>query len=454
MMKKIFCTKQLITFGIGFLFLIILGNPAHAEEIQLKTNDDLQKAVSRANAGDTLVLSRGIYHGPVNITKSLTIIGEEGAIIDGGSKGNVITVKANDVVISGVAFQNSGRNKEDSGVYLEKVESNHIEKNKFINVQNGIYIKNGMNHVIDGNSISSYQGHFSTKGNGIHIFKSEGNLIKNNDIKDVQDGIYFDFAKKIKVVQNKIRNSRYACHYMFSNDIYTEGNTVEGNVTGFMVMDSSKLQYYHNRVFDQFDFHGYGILIYDSKNIILKENEIIQNSVGLSLEKAENTEIYKNVVAANQVGLEFRRDNSNNTFSENNFIANIVSSTIGKEEIRLDDGERGNYWDDYKSYDVTGDGIGEIPYKAGSLYDNLLKIQPLWQFYFESPAIIMWSKAESMFPSLGAVEVYDNKPLTEPVNLAMDKEASSKGNNLFILLLGFAFIGGSLVIIVRGRKFR
>lgn len=443
----------ILSFSMLFIVLIVLSGPLLSSAADNENDTDLQAIINKANVGETIILTKGVYQGPIKITKPISLLGEDGVVIDGDSEDSVIYVAANDVKISGITIQHSGQEQEDSGVYLDNTDSVIVENNSFANVQYGIYVKNGQKNIIMNNTISSYESHFSKRGNGIHIFKGKENTISDNLIYEVQDGIYFDFANDVTVTGNEIRSSRYGMHYMFSQNIYTKGNTVEDNITGFMIMDSSKLQYYENLVKDQFHFRGYGILIYDTQDIILKENEIIQNSTGLSLEKAKNIRVMKNIIAANQTGLEFRMENNNNTFSENNFIANIVSSTIGNEELRLDDGRRGNYWDDYQSYDITGDGIGEVPYKAGSLYDHLIKRQPLWQFFFESPAILLWSKAESMFSSLGAVEVYDHKPLVTPVEWKQENTEDSKRSQL-TMILAIVFLGGAGLLIYKGGRFK
>lgn len=446
--------KFAIALIFSFLFIFSFENTAKAAVVHIKNGDNLQHEINQAGEGDKIVLEKGTYKGSIKIVKSLTLNGTKGAVIKGNGKGNVITVRADDVVISGLTIQGSGRNQNNSGIFLEKTKRSVVKKNILKNVQYGIYIKNGKDNCIVQNEISSFNEHFSKRGNGIHIFKGNGQLIKKNKIHRVQDGIYFDFANNVKVEENDISHSRYGMHYMFSQNIHTKNNTVEKNITGFMIMDSKDLQFLKNKVFDQFHFRGVGILIYETSNVLMKENEIVQNSIGLSLEKGVHVKIRKNVFAANQVGLQFLKENVDNVFTENNFIANIVSSTIGKEKIRLDDGKIGNYWDDYKSYDIDGNGVGEVPYKAGSLYDHLLKRQPLWQFFFESPTIILWSKAESMFPSLGSAEVYDNKPLVQPVNFTFEKANDEEKNNATVILLGFAFMIVSLFIIVKGRNDR
>ncbi len=448
--------KIIVSFLLaGMIVIELYGITAVASEqvilIDGSQSGSLQEIINKAEKGQTLQLKPGVYKGPIYIDKPLFLTGSKGTIIDGGGKGNVITVQSGDVKIKGLTIEHSGRFDNNSGIYIDNGEHVVLENNIIRNVHFGIYIKNGIDITVDSNSISGYDGHFSRKGNGIHIFKGKGNVIENNYIYDVQDGIYFDFAEEVIVRHNEVRDSRYGLHYMFSGKVRTEENLTAGNITGLMIMDSAELEYAGNRVQDQFHVRGFGILVYRSQNIVLERNDIIRNSVGISFEESENTVFKNNVIAANQVGLQFRRGNVDNVFTENNFIGNIVSSTVGNEELRLDNGVKGNYWDDYKSFDVDGDGIGEIPYKAGSLYDTLLKRQPLWQFYFESPAVNMWTRAESMFPAMGSVEVYDYHPLVDPVRLSGEEQIEN-GKNSQLLLTGMLFLGIATVIIFRGRR--
>ncbi|MCM3573690.1 nitrous oxide reductase family maturation protein NosD [Mesobacillus subterraneus] len=436
-----------------FLLLFLVPVNAFAEEFRVESGRSIQSAVEGAGNGDTILVSPGVYKENVRIDKEITIKGEEGAIIDGGGKGNVIIVTASNVVLEGLTIQNSGTGQEDSGIYIKKAHHNVIKNNTLKNVQNGIYIANSNENKLLGNHIASNESHFSERGNGIHMFKGGGHLLKENEIAKVQDGIYFDFTKGIKLRGNHISESRYGMHFMFSEDILAESNHVEKNVTGLMVMDSARIEFIENKVTDHFHFRGYGILIYETKEVLVEGNEILRNSTGLSLEYGVDTLINRNQIAANQVGLEFMGKNENNTFSENNFIGNVVQSKISGEDMRLDDGVKGNYWDDYSSFDLSGDGVGEEAYKAGSLYDRLLRKQPYWQFFFESPSIKLWTKAEALFPSFGSADVYDARPLIEPVTMRQETEQLSKERRI-PGIIGILFILFSILVIVKGRKLR
>lgn len=418
----------------------------------VKQGSSIQEMIQKSDNGDIITIKKGLYNEPIVISKSLTLIAEEGAIIDGDGNGNVVTITADGVVLKGFTIQNSGKENENSGIFLRDVKNVVIDSNQITNVLYGIYSEKGSENSIIHNEIESFDTHFSKRGNGIHLYKGKGNLVEHNVIEQVQDGIYFDFTSENIINKNSVKNSRYGFHFMFSEDIAAEGNRVEKNITGFMIMDSKNLHIKGNQIIDQFHFRGVGVLIYDAANILLEENEIRQNSSGLFFEKAVDAKIRRNLIVSNQVGLEFKGDNSGNILKENNFIGNVVQSKIAKTDMRLDDNETGNYWDDYNSYDLTGDGIGEVPYKAGSIYDQIIQRYPHWQFYFESPAIKIWSKAESMFPSIGKVNVYDEKPLIEPVNLEKNVNGQTEGNKLSIFVYGFILIAISLLVILKGRQ--
>ncbi|MGM9924908.1 MAG: nitrous oxide reductase family maturation protein NosD [Bacillus sp. (in: firmicutes)] len=448
---------RMVHKGWGLFVICLVGlfipYSAEAADIDVSPNQSLQEVIDGAESGDTLRLEKGTYKGSITIMKSLRIVGEEGATIDGEGKGNVITVKADNVVIEGLTIQKGGIGKNESAVYIEEGNNITVQNNKMLDVMYGIYMLNGRNNEIINNQIKSYPEHFSKRGSGIHLYKGQGHVIKDNRIAQVQDGVYLDQTKNIKVEGNTVVGSRYGFHFMFSKDIEITDNHLQSNITGLMIMDSSNVAITDNTVMVHFHVRGFGILIYDSKHILLESNDIKQNSTGLSLEKTLDVQIKRNVISGNQVGLEFIGKNDNNIFTENNFITNVVQSKITNNKMRLDNGERGNYWDDYSSFDVTGDGIGDITYKAGSLYDQLLDRQPYWQLFFESPSIQLWSKAETLFPSIGIADVYDEKPLVEPVKLSENPNGDGK-RDLAALLLAIPFLWFSVLIIWLGRSFK
>lgn len=446
--------KLLRRIGIIILLLFwFVPIDTSANNLKVEDGQSIQRAIDQAKAGDTLLILPAVYKESIVINKRINLKGEKGAIIDGGGIGNVIEINASNVTVQGLTIQNSGSAQEDSGIFIKKADGNRIENNTLKDVHNGIYIANSKDNQVLKNSITSYQSHFSKRGNGIHMFKGSGHLLNGNKITAVQDGIYYDFTADVKAIENHVHESRYGMHFMFSKNISAERNRIDKNVTGLMVMDSADILLQENSVTDHFHVRGFGILLYETENVVVKGNEILRNSTGLSLENGVNLFINKNLIAANQLGIEFVGKNNKNLFAENNFIGNVVQSRISGEDWRLDDGFRGNYWDDYSSFDLTGDGIGEEAYKAGSLYDRILRKQPYWQFFFESPSVKLWTKAESLFPSFGSAEVYDARPLIEPAEIHYSAVEQNRVNWLSGVI-GIVSMAISLFVMVKGRKYR
>ncbi|MBD3109097.1 nitrous oxide reductase family maturation protein NosD [Bacillus sp. AGMB 02131] len=449
--------RNVVVKGAGIIVLLVLASlmrsPAvHATDIQVNEGQSIQEAINQAQPGDTIAVQKGTYSEVLTIIQSISLVGEEGAVIDGGGDGNVINISGNDVTIKGLTIQNSGTNETDSGIYVQEGQNHVLKDNIFKDTMHGIYVNESQDAVISGNQISSISEHFSNRGSGVFIFKGSGHTIEENMMMSVQDGIYVESASDITLRKNEAYGSRYGLHFMFAKDILAEENHMESNITGMMIMDSESIQVLNNEVLNQFHVRGFGLLVYESHNLLIEGNEIRQNSTGLSLEKTVDVEIKRNIISANQVGLEFIGKNENNIFTENNFIANIVQSKISNNDMKLDNGEIGNYWDDYSSFDITGDGIGEETYKAGSLYDQLLEKQPYWQFFFESPSITLWSQAESFFPSLSA-DVYDEHPLISPVQLDEDSSEEGATRDIGVLIVALSFLWFSILLIWLGRHY-
>ena len=79
---------------------------------------------------------------------------------------------------------------------------------------------------------------------------------------------------------------------------------------------------------------------------------------------------------------------------------------------------RGNYWSDYTGYDADHDGVGDIPYAAKSLYENLMDTHPELRLFQLSPAADALDLAAKAFPIFQPQpKMADPNPLTEPPSL-------------------------------------
>lgn len=396
-----------------FLFLVMAFCFLFQEPVFAEEATSLQPLIDRASEGDIIILENKTYIGPISIDKPLTLQGEKGTIIEGDGKTDVITVDANDVTIRSVKINQSGLGEEHAGIILKKVERVTIESNTLEQVQNGIFVRGGRQHTIRGNEISSYDEHFSKRGNAVHLLATKNNVIEHNKMNHVQDGVYLDDATDTIIQNNRVTDSRYALHFMFSRDAIVQNNRFTNNMNGIMAMNSEEIRIADNLFERNLNYRGFGVLIYEMKNVDFEGNQLLYNHTGLEIQSSENVTVKNNVVAGNYIGLASKGLNEQVIFSENEMVGNIIQAKLAGNSIALDDGFVGNYWDDYRSYDLTGNGIGEVPYEASSSTSDLLQSHPHLQFYFESPAMTVWQSVEKMFSNLKDAVNTDRFPIVK-----------------------------------------
>ncbi|HHW38501.1 MAG TPA: nitrous oxide reductase family maturation protein NosD [Bacillales bacterium] len=445
MIRKLF----LLFLFIGVIFSLQPAVNAE-EEIVVKPGESIQKVIGQAVEGSTILVKKGQYQGSLVIEKPVQLIGEEGAIIAGDGNGNVIEVKAPNVVIENFIIEKSGQRDTDAGIWVES-SNNLIQHNVFKEIHYGIYVyKGALNRIVD-NQITGYNGHFSGKGNGVHLFYAEDTELTGNVIQQVQDGIYFDFAKNSTVKGNKVEGSRYGYHIMYAKKGLLTENISTKNITGVMIMDADDFNLTDNVIAENLDYRGHGILIFDSDRINIMNNRVTFNNTGLSLQDARDCKIEKNTFAGNYIGLDLKDKNERNTMINNNFIGNIVQTKIFTAVEPMDLNGQGNYWDDYSGMDLNGDGIGDIPYESGKLFDKLVEENPMLQFFFESPTIKLWSSIEKIFPAFSGEKGMDRYPYTQPVQYEADGASLDAGRNWLAGLIGVVMVSLGITIFYRGR---
>ena len=430
--------------------------PASAEQtIVLPGGVDLQAAIDRSADGDTLVL-QGEHHGPIRITRKLTLEGELGAVLLGTGEGSVITVITPGVVVRGLTIRGSGRNLErmDAGVFVEQsaagaiVEGNRIEGNLY-----GVYLHGAENAIARKNEIIGIEvGRVNEAGNGVSVWNAPGAEVLNNDIRFGRDGVFVIASKRNVFSGNRFRDLRFAIHYMYTDDSEVSGNVSTGNTVGFAIMYSHRLTVRAN-VSDGDRDHG---LLFNFAN----GSEITGNIVRGRLQPAERWAgarkrgmegqdhglpssdkavltlaagarngpekcvfIYnanKNVFRDNwfegcEIGIHFTAGSEGNEIEGNAFVNNRNQvKYVGTRYLDWSKGGRGNYWSDNPAFDLDGDGIADTAYRPNDLVDKVLWTAPQAKLLINSPAmqVIRWAQAQ--FPALLPGGVVDSHPLISP----------------------------------------
>jgi nitrous oxidase accessory protein len=383
-------------------------------------------------------VATGVYPGPITIAKPLILLGEPGAIIRGNGSGNVITITADDVTVRGFAISGSGlRLSDDNAAVFVTGNRVTIEKNTITDSLHGVYLKKVsqaqvLNNRIQGKTslapsdepvekaIGSSSENCDTtlvanrRGNGIHQWNCENNLLRGNDISDARDGIYFSFTNHSRVENNVVYHVRYGLHYMYSDNNILTGNTFSDNAAGAAIMFSKELVLRGNRFVNNRGHRAYGLIFQSSDRSRLEGNEITENAVGLSLNQCNQNQVIGNRVTRSYIGLRFGSNSEGNLFSENVFAHNLHPIETGASDVSGNQWAArgvGNFWAEAAPFDLDEDGINDLPHRELDLLGILRRDFPPVAFLSESPALQLLRFAEERAALPGASYIEDPAPL-------------------------------------------
>ena len=399
----------------------------------------LQQEINAASPNDSILVERGIHAGPILINKPLQLIGQPGAEIRGNGTGNVVKVTADDVVVRGFRITSSGlRLSDDNAAIFVAGNRATIENNVIENSLHGIYLKKVRDARVIGNRIRGKTTLLTSikpieqtltagigelcevpldqneRGNGIHQWNCENNLISGNEVSDTRDGIYFSFTNHSRTENNYVHNVRYGLHYMYSDDNVFENNVFAQNAAGAAVMFSRNIVIRGNQFIDNRGSRAYGILFQSDENVRVEHNVIRNNAVGLSFQQAIGFVVKANDISNNYIGLRFQGNSDNDSFTENRFTQNlhpVDADGAGTNNHWAINGV-GNYWGDEETFDLNGDGISDLPHRELNLFGALRRDLPEIAFLSGSPVVrlLRFANERAALPGLAAIE--DPAPLT------------------------------------------
>ena len=252
--------------------------------------------------------------------------------------------------------------------------------------------------------------------NGINCIDSDNLLISDNVInKNNKNGISVRFSDDVVVQDNFCEDNLVGIEIYFSrNPVVKRNYCFKSQQKGFYFWEIAQGYILENKVHDNL---GNGILLKDSIDIILNENDISNNSIGFYFDESHNSEIYNNSITddrnkgiylensnGNKITFNFiLRNNgygvvlnysSNNIIHHNNFIQNNLGG-ISQAHSRYGSGnywydietKEGNYWDEWSgvgAYSIEGFWGESDLYPLVNPVDipRIEEEKPSWIFYF------------------------------------------------------------------------
>lgn len=390
---------------------------ALAAELRVAPGTPLQPVIEAAAPGDTVRLAAGRHAGPVVIDRTLSLIGEPGAVVTGPGTGSVVTVTAPDVRIHGLQISGSGTDLAamDSAILVQEsapradVRDNHLVDNLF-----GVYLHGAGDSIVQDNVIAGFKDmRLAEAGNGVTLWNAPGSEVIGNAISHGRDGIYVRVSSRNTFQDNTFSDLRFAIHYMYTHDSRVIGNTSRGNHVGWAIMFSKGLEIRDNVSINDRD-HG---LMLNATN----DSHVVGNIVRNGGEKcvfiynANQNRFVDNWFEGCPIGVHFTAGSDGNTLSGNAFVANRTQiKYVGTRHLDWASEGRGNYWSDHPAYDLDGDGIADRPYRPNDVMDEILWTLPQAKVLASSPAVQMVRWAQARFPALSPGGVVDSAPLMRP----------------------------------------
>jgi len=234
----------------------------------------IEAALAAAPANTTIVVPSGTYEEELMINESVTIAGEN-ARISGDGNGSVITVRAPDVAITGVAVDGSGNMTRDPDAAREEQERDAEGETWDTNIQlgyghgdagiraigapglfvdevtvdahaSGLLLRDGSHAVVrdlrvDGTEdwqagfmgIAGMQSRvtvtdsaFSGGRDGIYLHRADGSVVRNSSFADNRYGVHLMYTGDTLIADNAFRNELFGGITVMTRP---SGNAIVGN---------------------------------------------------------------------------------------------------------------------------------------------------------------------------------------------------------------------------------
>ncbi|MBI2963128.1 MAG: nitrous oxide reductase family maturation protein NosD [Deltaproteobacteria bacterium] len=384
----------------------------------------LAAALQEARDGDRIDVEGGTYAAPVEISRSVELVGRGWPTIDGGGTGTVVRLRAAGIRLAGFRVRGSGSTleAEDAAIAVDGpdavVEDNRIEDALF-----GILLSKADRSVVRRNRIAGKNLDEARRGDAVRAWYTHDLRLEDNEVARGRDVVIW-YSRGASIRRNHVHDGRYGIHFMFCDDALVESNRLADNSVGTYLMYSRRVRLRRNWIAGNRGPSGYGVGLKDMDDAVLEENLLLDNRIGVYIDNSPReldaaTRMSGNVVAYNDVGLEMQPLLRRNFLSDNSFADNQEQVVIsGGGELRgnfWSVAGRGNYWSDYRGYDADGDGIGDLPYRAQRFFEHLADRRPELRLFLYSPVTAAIDLAARAFPLIQPQpKLEDERPLMRP----------------------------------------
>lgn len=399
----------------SFLFLSLFMYGKQIEVCSTCAYKSIKEAVAQADDGDEIIIHAGVYkEHNIEIVKSVHIRGQGRPVIDGENSGTVIQVNADNFSLKDLNIVNVGQSytKDFAAILVNGATDFEISGNILEKVFFGILVEKSKQGTISNNKVSGEAVSQASSGNGIHLWHCSDMTVRSNQVTGLRDGIYFEFVKNSKVLDNQSEeNLRYGLHFMFSNNNSYYDNVFRRNGAGVAIMFSKFVRMYRNKFLHNWGSASYGLLLKEIYDAEIEDNLFEQNTIGISVDGStrinyRGNEFLRNGWAVKIIGACYEND-----FSQNNFLNNALDLSYNSK-INSNTFDN-NFWSEYAGYDLDRNGIGDVPYRPVKLFSYIVHNTPETIILLRSLFVDIINFSEKVSPVFTPDNLLDNNPLMQ-----------------------------------------
>ena len=385
------------------------------EDCEVKT---IKEAIELAEPGSEIIIKKGLYkEHDITIDKSVSLIGEEGAVIDGENSGGILIFDARNFTIKGLKIINVGMSYtvDYAAIKVIKADNFIVEDCILENVFFGLLVEKSKKGIIRNNIISGSRKSEASSGNGIHIWDGNRMQVYNNHMFGLRDGIYFEFVKNSEVYKNESHdNIRYGLHFMFSNKNIYHHNEFRNNGAGVAVMFSKFITMHNNSFSYNWGSASYGLLLKEIYDAEIYNNLFEENTIGINGEGCTRINYTNNTFLRNGWAIKISGACYTNIFTKNDFMHNSLDLAYN---TKINDNKFDkNYWSEYTGYDLNADDIGDVPYRPVKLFSYVVNKTPEALVLLRSLFVDIINFSEKVSPVFTPNDLMDENPIMKKIN--------------------------------------
>ena len=348
-----------------------------------------------AGGAAALCLEDGVHQGPVRLTRPVTLWGGARAVVHSAGEGSTLSVEADGVVLQGFTVDGSGARFDllDAAVRV-RADDVRIEGLRVRGALFGILAERCRGLVLRGNEVrGDPRKTLGLRGDGIRLWEVRGARIEGNRLEDSRDLVVW-YSPGNVFTGNHVLRGRYGTHFMYSHDNRVEASRYVENVVGIFAMYSRDLELRGNLIARSHGAAGVGIGAKDSGSLVVEDNALVGNTVGIYLDNSpldprETNRFRGNLLRFGESGIVFHGPSAGNRFLANRFAGQHRTVGVEGRGSALDAEWRGNDFDDYAGYDLDGDGVGDVPYVLRTLEGDLTARAPAARFFRGTAAMAL-----------------------------------------------------------------